>query len=124
MARVVLGSRALRSWDGEEWGLLQVLSLCRVLSPLWGVFPGSGFRSPRLLSFVSGALQSGSLPLHPPSPDSRPLSSIKLGTARNPLKGRGWLQRVMLIRSEIEMRRARRPSRSPPPEMVTEKSHK
>lgn len=49
------------------------------------------------------------------SSDSRPLGWIKLGTTRNPRKRRGWRPRVTLIRSGIELRRARRPSRSPPP---------
>lgn len=110
--------------EGER-GLLQVLSLCRVFSPLWGVFPEFQFPLPSIAGF-SRLEQSGQdlCPSILTSSDSRPLGWIKLGTTRNPRKGRGWRPRVTLIRSGIEMSRARRPSWSPPPERVTKKSHK
>lgn len=99
-----------------EWGLLQILQ------PLVGRVPRVSV-SAAPDCYFSRLEQSGQVlcPSILTSSDSRPLGWIKLGTTRNPRKRRGWRPRVTLIRSGIELSRARRPSRSPPPERVTGK---
>lgn len=104
-----------------EWGLLQVLSLCRVFSPLWGVFPEFRFPLPSIAVFrVWSNLVRISVPPSSPALTPAPwLDQIRDDTKSR--KGRGWRPRVTLIRSGIEMSRARPLSWSPPPERVTGK---
>ena len=69
---------------GRE-GFLRVLSLSRVFSPLWGVFPEFRFPLPSIAVFPR-LEQSGQnlCPSILTGFDSRPLGWIKLGTTRNP----------------------------------------